>query len=85
MMNSDYQYLVGKLQHALATDSRVNMLDIKVMVRSGKIHLIGQVATEERRRAVARVVADLLPGVEVRNELTVLEVKPPPQPEIIHD
>jgi len=84
-MNSDYQYLVGELQHALATDERVNMLDIKVIVRSGKIHLIGQVATEERRRAVAEVVIELLPGVEVRNELTVLQVKTPPQAEIIHD
>lgn len=83
-MNSDYQYLVGELQHALATDKRVNMLDIKVIVRSGKIHLIGQVPTEVRRRAVAEVVTELLPGVEVRNELTVLEVKTPRQPEIIH-
>jgi osmotically-inducible protein OsmY len=85
MMNSDYQYLVGKLQHALAIDQRVNMLDVKVTVRGGKIHLTGEVATEERRRAVAEVVAELLPGAEVRNELTVLEVNYPPQPEIIHD
>jgi osmotically-inducible protein OsmY len=85
MMNSDYQYLVGKLQHALAIDQRVNMLDVKVTVRGGKIHLTGEVATEERRRAVAEVVAELLPGAEVRNELTVLEVNYPPQSEIIHD
>jgi osmotically-inducible protein OsmY len=85
MMNSDYQYLVGKLQHALAIDRRVNMLDVKVTVRGGKIHLTGEVATEERRRAVAEVVAELLPGAEVRNELTVLEVNYPPQPETIHD
>jgi BON domain len=84
-MNSDYQYLVGKLQHALAIDQRVNMLDLKIIVRSGKIHLIGQVATEERRKVVAEVVAELLPEVEIRNELTVLEVNPPHQPEIIHD
>ena len=84
-MNIDYQYLVGKLQHALATDERVNMLDVKVMVFSDKIHLTGQVTTEERRRAIEEVVAEILPGVEVRNELTVLEVKHPSQPEVIHD
>jgi hypothetical protein len=84
-MNVDYQYLVGKLQHALANDERVNMLDVKVMICSGKIHLIGQVATDERRRAVAEVVAEMLPDVEVRNELTVLEVNHPPQPEVIND
>ena len=84
-MNVDYQYLVGKLQHALATDERVNMLDVKVMVFSDRIHLTGQVTTEERRRAIAEVVAEILPGVEVRNELTVLEVNHPSQPEVIHD
>jgi hypothetical protein len=60
-MNSDYQYLVGELQHALATDQRVSMLDIKVIVRSDKIYLIGQVPTEQRRIAVERVVLELLP------------------------
>jgi osmotically-inducible protein OsmY len=84
-MNSDYQYLVGKLQHALAIDRRVNMLDVKVTVRGGTIHLTGEVATEERRRAVAEVVAELLPEAEVRNELTVLEVNYASQPETIHD
>jgi osmotically-inducible protein OsmY len=84
-MNSDYQYLVGELQHALATDQRVNMLDIKVIVRHGRIYLIGQVPTEQRRKAVEGVVLELLPGVDVRNELTVLEIKTPSQPEIIHD
>jgi hypothetical protein len=83
-MNVDYQYLVGKLQQALAADLRVNMLDIKVMVFSDKIHLTGQVATEERRRAVAEVVAELLPQVEVRNELTVLQVNHPHRAEVIH-
>jgi len=84
-MNSDYQYLVGELQHVLATDQRVNMLDIKVIVRNGKIYLIGQVPTEQRRNAVEGVVLELLPGAEVRNELTVLEIKTPSQPETIHD
>lgn len=85
MMKVDYQYLVGKLQQALAADLRVNMLDVKVMVFSDKIHLTGQVSTEERRRAVAEVVAELLPEVEVRNELTVLRINHPHQPEVIRD
>ncbi len=83
-MNVDYQYLVGKLQQALAADPRVNMLDVKVMVFSDKVHLNGQVATEERRKAVAEVVAELLPGIKVRNELTVLEVNHARQPEVFH-
>lgn len=82
-MNVDYQYLVGELQQALATDERVNMLDVKVMVLGNRVHLTGQVATEERRRAVEDVVTELLPGVEVRNELTVMGVNHPSQPEVI--
>jgi len=82
-MNVDYQYLVGKLQNAFATDPRVSMLDVKVMVCGGKIHLTGQVASEERRRAVAEVVSEVIPDVEVRNELTVFEVTQPAHPEVI--
>jgi len=82
-MDAEYQYLVGKLQDALAVDPRVSVLDIKVMICGGKIHLTGQIPTEERRAAVAEVVSELLPGVEVRNELTVLELNQVTQPEVI--
>jgi len=73
-MDLEYQYLVGELQEALATDPRVNALDIKVVVVSGCVHLIGQVPTEERRTAVTQVAAELAPQLPVHNELTVLEL-----------
>jgi len=82
-MDAEYQYVVGKLQDALAVDPRVNALDVKIVIRGGKVHLIGEIATEERRAAVADVVTELLPGVEVRNELTVLEVVQSAQTEVI--
>jgi osmotically-inducible protein OsmY len=83
-MNVEYQYLVGKLENALATDPRVNALDVKVTFYGGKIHLTGEVATEERRSAAADVVNDIAPGIEMRNELTVYELNPILQPEEIH-
>jgi len=73
-MDLEYQYLVGKLQEALAADARVNALDIKVVVVGGCVHLIGQVPTEARRTAVSQVAAELLPQLQVNNELTVLEL-----------
>ena len=54
-MNQEYQYLVGKLQEALAVDDRVNALDIRISIAHGRLHLTGEVPTEERRAAVQRV------------------------------
>ena len=83
-MDLAYQYLVGNLQEALANDTRVNAKDIRVVVTGGRIHLIGEVSTAERRAAVNEVVSEVLPGIPVRNELTVLELAPGnPEPEPI--
>jgi osmotically-inducible protein OsmY len=71
-MDLEYQYLVGRLQEALAADARVSSLDIKVKVTGGTIHLMGEVPTEERRSALADVAAAVLPGTPVRNDVTVL-------------
>jgi hypothetical protein len=73
-MDLEYQYLVARLQEALAADARVNALDIKVVVVGGRVHLIGQVPTEERRTAVTAVATETAPGVQLQNEITVLEL-----------
>ena len=84
-MNLDYQYLVGRIQNVLATDPRTNKQDVKVMVRNGRVHLSGQTSTEERRRTIADVVSEIIPDLEVRNELTVIELSEPAEPEVISD
>ena len=84
-MERNYQYLVGQIQQALAADPRVSMLDVKVMVCGGKIHLTGEIATEERRQAISEVVAAMMPDHEVRNELTIIELNLPHRPEVIND
>lgn len=82
-MNQEYQYLVGKLQEALAVDSRVGALDLHISVAHGRLHLTGQVPTEERREAVERIARELAPGLDVRNELTVLELAESAKPEAV--
>ena len=84
-MNADYQYLVGKIQAALANHPRTNKLDVKIMIAGGRIHLTGQTSTEERRRAIAEVVAEAVPDMDVRNELTVIEIGSTCQAEDICD
>jgi len=73
-MDMEYQYLVGRVQEALAADARVNALDIRVVVAGGRLHITGQVPTDERRNAVSRIVSELHPELQVHNELTVIEL-----------
>ena len=84
-MNQEYQYLVGKLQEALACDDRVNALDIKFTIVHGRVHLTGLLPTTERRDAVHRVTREVLPDFEVRNEITVLELAEAGKPEAVGD
>jgi osmotically-inducible protein OsmY len=84
-MNADYQYLVGKIQAALANHPRTNKLDVKIMIAGGKVHLMGQTSTEARRLAITEVVAEAVPDMDVRNELTIIEIGSPCQAEDICD
>ena len=84
-MNQEYQYLVGKLQEALAVDDRVNALDIRINIAHGRVHLTGEVPTEERRAAIQRIAHEVLPDLEVRNDITVLELADAGKPEALDD
>jgi osmotically-inducible protein OsmY len=82
-MDLEYQYLVARLQEALARDERISSLDIKVVLIGNRIHLIGDVPTEPRRTAADEIVRGVAPGVEVRNELRVLALDEARGPEDI--
>jgi hypothetical protein len=84
-MNQEYQYVVGKLQEALAVDEHVNALDIRISVANGRVHLSGEVPTEERRAAVHRIACEMLPDLEVRNDITVFELAAAAKPEALDD
>lgn len=82
-MTPETDYLIGRICQALAEDPRVNKQDVRVVIREGRVILIGDTATEERRAAIAAVVAETVPDLEVRNEIAVRCVDGPPQPEVI--
>lgn len=65
------EYLIGRIQKALATDDRTGELELDVRLAGGRIFLSGTVATAERCRAVEEVVREVAPGHDVVNELSV--------------
>ncbi|HSH60518.1 MAG TPA: BON domain-containing protein [Acidimicrobiales bacterium] len=66
------EYLAQHVRQALANDPRVADLGISVRVEPGAVRLSGQVATEERREAVAVVAREALDtGRQVHNDVTV--------------
>jgi osmotically-inducible protein OsmY len=82
-MDLEYQYLVARLQEALARDERISSLDIKVVLTGNRIHLIGDVPTEPRRIAADEIARRVAPGVQIRNELRVLALDDARGPEDI--
>ena len=82
-MDLEYQYLVARLQEAFARDERLSSLDIKVVLTGNRIHLMGDVPTETRRVAADEIARQVVPGVQVRNELRVLALDEAQGPEDI--
>jgi hypothetical protein len=77
------EYLIGRIQEALARDPRTHKQDVRVAIVAGAIRLSGQTTTEERRRAVESLVCEMCPERAVYNELAIIEVAGPAEPEII--
>ena len=77
-------YLVAHVREALARDGRTNELHVDVTVAGNRIFLTGDVASEEHRRAVTDVVAELVSGYEIHNETSVPPLEPPSAPEHLH-
>ena len=76
-------YAVQRLRDALAADERVAEMGVQVRVVAGKVFLTGQVATEERRRAVGTVAGEVLGDYEIHNETVVTVVGDEPRVERI--
>jgi osmotically-inducible protein OsmY len=64
-------YLIQRVREALAHDPRVGELELRVKMVGPKVFVTGSVPTDERRKAVAEVVREVLPEAEVHNETTV--------------
>jgi osmotically-inducible protein OsmY len=75
------QYVAARVQRALAEDERTNELGIRVDVRGEQLFLRGQVSGEERRELIADVAVESAPGLTVRNEITIVDVRDPVEEE----
>ncbi len=67
----DEDYLAQHVRDVLAEDPRVGELGIAVTVVGDHVYLSGEVATAERREAIAGVTAEVLPGHELHNHVGV--------------
>lgn len=79
-MSDPAPYLVERVREQLAEDPRVGELGIEVAVVSGTVYVTGAVASPQQREQVARVVGELAPGLEVRNDVTVVTPAAPGEP-----
>lgn len=77
------EYLVGRIQQALATDPRTGELELDVRVAGRRVFLTGTVVTAERRVAVEEVVREIARGYQVMNELSVIEEPGPGGDEVV--
>jgi hypothetical protein len=66
-------YTVAHVQEHLARDRRVNEPELEVQVIGGTVYITGTLPTEERRAAVADVVRECCPDLDVENRTTVAD------------
>lgn len=77
------EYHAGRIEQALAEDPRTHELGIQAEVRGDAVYLRGDVAGEERRQLVSQVVQEVAPELRVRNEVSVTEMEPPGDGEML--
>jgi hypothetical protein len=64
-------HLARRLEKALADDARTHELGVRLTVAGDHLVVQGEVASDERRRAVLDVVHDLEPSIPVTDHLTI--------------
>lgn len=77
--------LARKIEKALADDPRTNELGIQVQFSRGQVILQGEVASDERRRAVLDVVWEQAADADIDDRLFIsgAVVNAPTTPEVI--
>ncbi len=76
-------YDAEHIREQLIADPRINALDVRVELAGAALVVTGNVAMEERRQTIAEVVAELAPGVEVRNDVSVTSFAEPTDQEVV--
>ena len=83
-MSADPAYVAAHVHDAVATDPRTGAQDVQAAVVAGRVVLSGTCATEERREAIGEVAREAAGGLDVVNEVEVLNAVPPSGREELH-
>ena len=78
---SDYD--AEHIREALIHDERVNALDAQIHLSGNALVVTGNVPSEERRQAITAVIAELAPGIEIRNDVSVADLSQPDGQEVV--
>ena len=76
-------YLGERIRTALAQDPRVNELGVQVTIVGHRVFVTGTVATAERQQAIAIVIAEGFPDLDIHNDVTVHQVGTHPSRETL--
>lgn len=76
-------YDIEHIREALVHDPRVNELDVHVRVVDDALVVTGNVASVQRRDAITAVVTELVPELEVRNDVSVTDLSAPTGQEVV--
>lgn len=77
MPDEPVDYAVERLRRRLAEDPQAAELGIGVDVVGDEVVLTGEVACEERRDRITAVAREALPGLRVRDGLSVARIDGP--------
>ena len=76
-------YDAEHIREQLIADPRVNALDVQVELSGGALVVTGNASSEERRTVIGQVVAELAPGIDVRNDVSLVKFTEPTGQEIV--
>ena len=71
-------YVIAHVREALATDARVAELGLELTIAAGTLVLTGRVGSAAQRDAAGEVARAHADGLDVRNDLDVVEADAPP-------
>ena len=77
------RYDAEHIREQLIHDPRVGALDVQVRLSADALQITGNVATADRKQAITDVVAELAPGVEVRNDVSITDLSEPTGQEVV--
>lgn len=76
-------YEAAHLSELLANDTRTSAPELRVTIGGRVVTVTGTVTTPERREAVDAVIHDADPDLEIRNDVTVIDLSGPPSTEVV--